>query len=424
MERPCRRASGRRPRRRRAISRAALTRDQLGVAGAEPDAVQPCRSLDRRSLGLAGQRVDRRRGDRAMPPRRPRTTRYSRPRRCGQRLLRLGRADEPDRDAEHRRRPRRAGVEHLEQVEQRGRRVADRDDRAAEPVAATARARRRCGWCPAAPRAPARAGRAGCRRPRCRRAAGARVTPEATICASQRIGAPARSAVAGRGDDAGGAAEVADQVDLPAGVDHADGDRRDVGRQPGEVGLGADRGERAAVDLRAVADVARASRRQSRCGCDAVGGYPPPASATASTCAAGAAPQRRAQPETCSAAREAGPRATRARVGPHVGAGPWRSPAVPRRRSRGGRATRRRRRARRRPAPPAARRRAGGQHDGAPRGDPTARGRRPRARRTCVGGQLAQQRGDHEREPTVGAPDRPEAGRGVAGRPRSGRRTS
>ena len=58
----------------------------------------------------------------------------------------------------------------------------------------------------------------------------ARVTPEATICASQRIGAPARSASRAARDDAGGEAEVVDQVDLPAGVDHPDRDLGDVRR--------------------------------------------------------------------------------------------------------------------------------------------------------------------------------------------------
>ena len=50
-------------------------------------------------------------------------------------------------------------------------------------------------------------------------------------------------------------AQVAHQVDHPAGVDHADRDPGDVGGQAGQIGLRADGGEGAAVDLRAVADV-------------------------------------------------------------------------------------------------------------------------------------------------------------------------
>ena len=53
----------------------------------------------------------------------------------GKRRLRFGRADKPDRKADHRRGTLRAlGIEHVEQVKQRGRRVADHDEGAGQPV--------------------------------------------------------------------------------------------------------------------------------------------------------------------------------------------------------------------------------------------------------------------------------------------------
>ena len=82
-----------------------LDRHQLGVAGAEPDAVQPpCRRLQLVSLIPSSLAIALRAAAAiALPPRRPCTTRCSRPRVAGQRLLGLGRADEADRDADARR---------------------------------------------------------------------------------------------------------------------------------------------------------------------------------------------------------------------------------------------------------------------------------------------------------------------------------
>ena len=115
----------------------------------------------------------------------------------GQRLLGLGGADEADRDAEDRGRARRAGVDHLEQVEQRGRaRCRSRRPRR-RAGRATAPARRRCGWCPAARRASGTRGSRSVQTTSLPAGSRARVTPEATIAASQRIGAPARSAARG-----------------------------------------------------------------------------------------------------------------------------------------------------------------------------------------------------------------------------------
>ena len=234
-------------------------RHQRRVAGAEADAVaagavsrrRTCAARSR-SLFLARHRVDRGRGHGAaaaaaahhqvVQPRRVR----------GQRLLGLGGADEADRDADARRpgaaRPPRsspaAGTARWARCRPRPRR------RPAGP--ATAPARRRCGWCPARRPAPGTAGSASVHTTSLSAGSRLRVTPLATICASQRIGAPARSASRARGDHAGGEGEVAYQVDHAAGVDHPDRDLADVGGQPGEVRLGADGGEGLAVDRRAV----------------------------------------------------------------------------------------------------------------------------------------------------------------------------
>ena len=83
----------------------------------------------------------------ALPPRRPCTTTNGTRAVARERLLRFGRADEADRDADHGRRARRALVQHLEQAEQGGRRVADRDERRRRGARATAPSRRPCGWC-------------------------------------------------------------------------------------------------------------------------------------------------------------------------------------------------------------------------------------------------------------------------------------
>ena len=59
----------------------------------------------------------------------------------------------------------------------------------------------------------------------------ARVTPCATISASHRIGAPAPSAAACGGDEAGREDEVLRRLDVAAGVDHA---HRDLGLSASE----------------------------------------------------------------------------------------------------------------------------------------------------------------------------------------------
>jgi len=58
--------------------------------------------------------------------------------------------------------------------------------------------------------------------------------------------------------------DIARQVDHPAGVDHPHHDPLEHWVEPVEIGLGADRGERPAVDLGAVADVAHPGAPQLR----------------------------------------------------------------------------------------------------------------------------------------------------------------
>ena len=207
-----------------------LDRHQLGVAGAEPDAVQPARH--RGSLLLAGEGVDRGRRHRAAAAAAVHDQ-VLQAGRVGQRLLGLGGADEADRDAEDRGRPRAPSS-----ISSSSRNSAV----GALPIATTAPSRRsRHSSSAAAVRVvPRRAASSGTRGSRSVQMtslpAGSRrrVTPEATIVASHRIGAPAAQRRAGRGDDAAGVQrEVVDQVDHPAGVDHADRDlarRRRAGR--------------------------------------------------------------------------------------------------------------------------------------------------------------------------------------------------
>ena len=56
--------------------------------------------------------------------------------------------------------------------------------------------------------------------------------PEAIICASVKIGAPARSASRAAATSRGWKAEVAGQADVAAGVDHPDRDHLALGGQP------------------------------------------------------------------------------------------------------------------------------------------------------------------------------------------------
>ncbi|MCO5578378.1 hypothetical protein L7F22_032219 [Adiantum nelumboides] len=166
--------------------------------------------------------------------------------------LGLGGADEPHRDADDRGRAGCvAAVDEVQHVEQRGRGVPDREHRALEAVGEQLQRGRGPGVAD-----PARVvGHPGV----------AQQAEHLVVRGQPGGGHPGgdhhRVAEDGgtgpqRGacgcDDAVGGGDVVDEVDLAAGVDHADGDVVDAGREPGEVGLRADRRERAAVDLVAV----------------------------------------------------------------------------------------------------------------------------------------------------------------------------
>ena len=191
------------------------------------------------------------------------------------------------------------------------------------------------------------------------------------------------------------------------------------GGSAGEVGLGADGGERAAVDLGAVADVAAGHGASP--GRYAVDEVPAPGERDGvDVRGRGARRSGVRSPTRARGRREAGPTRGRAGVGPDVGEGLGAARPPGAGADVSGTATRGRRRARRRPAP----RRAAagvGQHDGAPRRDDDRAARRRRAARTWAGGQLAEQRRDDEREPAVVAATGPEPAAVRSGRPPSAR---
>ena len=168
-----------------------LDRDELGVAGPDADAAQPAA----RQLLLAGEGVDGRGRERrpAAPPvdDEPRDVEGV----LGEGELRLGRADEADRDADDRGGSRAAVGDGLEQVEERGRarcRWRRRRPRRGRP---TARRRPRIAWCPRPLRAPGTRSSRSVQTTSLSRGRRARVMPDAIMCASVRIGAPCRSAV-------------------------------------------------------------------------------------------------------------------------------------------------------------------------------------------------------------------------------------
>ena len=88
----------------------------------------------------------------------------------------------------------------------------------------------------------------------------ARVMPCATISASHRIGAPAASALPRRRDEVAAEHDVLRRLDQAAGMDHAHRDVGFFGREARQIGFGADDGERALVDRRAVAQIGGALR--------------------------------------------------------------------------------------------------------------------------------------------------------------------
>ena len=164
--------------------------------------------------------------------------------------------------------PRRAGGDQLEQAEQRGRRIADRDDARRPAAAARDRSPPPCGSCRAVAASAGVAGSASVQMTSLPAGRRARVTPSATMRASQKIGAPPVSAALRRLGRAGREDEVARRLDHAAGMDDAHRDALLDRREAREIGLAADDGEGAAVDRGAVlfVVVARASRGGlSRC---------------------------------------------------------------------------------------------------------------------------------------------------------------
>ena len=192
----------------------------------------------------------------ALPPMRPRTMAIGDAEAAfGQRFLRFGRADEADRHADDRRRLRRA-VSQAFRADRTARSARCRWRPPRRPAGRPrARARRPSACCRFPWRFQRFAGRAACRSPRCFAGRRARVTPRATISASQRIGAPASSAAACRRDEILRENKVLRRLDQAAGMDHA---HRDIGlflRKPRQVGLRANDREGAFVDRIAVVDV-------------------------------------------------------------------------------------------------------------------------------------------------------------------------
>ncbi len=196
----------------------------------------------------------------ALPPMRPRTMRNGTPRGfCGQRLFRFRGADKADRNAEDGRRLRRAGIDQVKQAEQRGRRIADGDHRAGEAIEPQIERRRR------ARRAVFHGERRGARiveradhvvarrQPRARNA----VRHHFGVAQDRRAGG---KRAARRGDEVAAEYDVLRHIDLAAGMDHAHRDIGFFGREARQIGLGADDGERALVDRRAVAQIGGATQ--------------------------------------------------------------------------------------------------------------------------------------------------------------------
>ena len=227
-----------------------LHRDQFRVAGPSPTPYSVAAQSSSLAIALTAATVI------ALPPRRPCTTRYSRPEAASASFdsaAPMNPTGMPSTAAG-------AGApaaDQLEQPEQRGRRVADRHHRPVQARAATGRARPPTGSSRAAAASAGTDGSPSVQMTSLPAGSRRRVMPEATICASHSIGAPASSAARAAAHDAVAEPDVGGQVDHPARVDHPDDDPRHVGREARQVGLGPDGGERAAVDLRAVPDVVK-----------------------------------------------------------------------------------------------------------------------------------------------------------------------
>ncbi len=202
----------------------------------------------------------------ALPPRRPRTTSQGTPwSPAASASLDSGGADEADRDAEDRRRLRRALLQHFQQPEQGGRRIADGDHGAVEIRPPQLQRRRRAGGAELARRGRGTAGSRSVqitlvvrRQP----GAGDAVRHHLGIAQDRRAGVQrgARGA-----HHAGPEIDGEGGLDQPAGMDHP---HRDVGllrRKAAEIGLFADDGEGALIDGGAVAHIVEWDAPQPPC---------------------------------------------------------------------------------------------------------------------------------------------------------------
>ena len=224
-----------------------LDGQELRIAGPDPDAVEPAL----RSFGLARERVDRRRRHRAAALAAAHRRWPGRPL-CDQRLLRFRRADEADRHADDRSRARRAGGDAVRAGETapsarcRSRRPRRR------AAAARGRSPPRCASCRAFARAPASTDRPSVQIDLVVAGRRARVTPSATMRASQKIGAPALSARAAASAAPGEKTRSAAASTIPQAWMIRTATRSSSGENRASSASRADDGEGAAIDRRAV----------------------------------------------------------------------------------------------------------------------------------------------------------------------------
>ena len=172
----------------------------------------------------------------------------------GQRHLRLGRADEADRQTEHRSRFGCTFVKQVEQAEERGRRVADRHHCTGKTVTPEVKRRRRARVTDAArqlwyARIAEGADDFVCRR---QPLAGDSSSNHLRVAQDRRTGLERRAPCL---HDTGGMLHVSGEIDHAGGVDHAYYDARGFVVETGKVGFGADGGEAAPIDFRTVANI-------------------------------------------------------------------------------------------------------------------------------------------------------------------------
>ena len=247
--------------RSRALQRAQrFQRDQLRIARPEPDGDE---RSGRHRPGLASALTAA--AVMALPPMRPRTIRNGRPRGfAARRILRLGGADEADRNAEDGGWTWRAGVDHFEQAEQRRRRIADCHHRAFEPLGPQIKRRGRASGAKLLRQlrhtrvAQGADHFVGGRQPRAGHAMRHHlgIAQDRSPSARETRLAPQQQ----QGRCSRHRSYPCAPFDHAAGMEHAHRDLGFARREAREIGLGADDGERALVDRRAVAQICRGLR--------------------------------------------------------------------------------------------------------------------------------------------------------------------